>query len=96
MRKINNVININNNWLYSQPNIGDEIVIFVNHPLPSYHVVKWKNNNNNNNNNDWDIYLKHNVFVGPRNFKDGSQFFHDVEDKEFYWMPKNKFINLLS
>lgn len=81
-------------WLVTQPIIGDEIVIFVNHSMPSYHVIKWQDLKSNN--NDWDVYLKHGTYVGPRNFKGGAQFSDYVEDKEFYWMHKDTFLKKIS
>lgn len=83
----------NNEWRVSQPPIGEEIVIFVNHVKPSYYVVNWnKDPDKKYYSDDWDIKLNSWIYVGPRNFEGGSQFLEDVVEKEFFWMPKENFV----
>src|SRR5574338_171219 len=80
-------------WRVDQPPINEEIVIFVNHAKPSYHVVRWAHNPTIQfYNNDWDIKLSHGVYVGPRHFEGGCQFIEDINDKEFMWASKEDFL----
>jgi hypothetical protein len=91
------------NWRTEQPTLGDEVVIFVNHSVPVFHIIKWKPTHTSNslledlikNTPDWDIKLESGMYVGPRNFEGGSHFIVDVSDKEFYWMPKDEFLDIL-
>jgi hypothetical protein len=81
-------------WLTSQPQIGSEVVIFVNHISPSYHIVRWAQDISAPiyYGNDWDIRLGNGVYVGPRNFEGGCQYDYKTKDREFYWVPSKDFL----
>lgn len=84
-------------WKTSQPNLGDEIIVWINSPSsPSFHSCIWQPDSNRTHySNDWDIEILPRVYVGPRNFEGGCQFLKDIKSKEFYWVHKKDFLNFV-